>query len=485
MVGLCLLIACGDNEAADPDATIADAAEPDAAIDAPPDAFEGPGMDLPIAAEYQELADHLEAWRVAGGIRNASFLIMQGGEIVFAHGFGDSGRGDGFKAKATSLYRIASLTKMLTATVALQDVAADRIDLDAPITTYLPHFDLAGQPGLTATITPRQLLSHQSGLRDYLPPNAFTTEAFVDAYLTGAAENVLYQLAPSGAFFNYSNTGFYYAGLLTQRAGTQLYREAMQDRLFTPLGMTRTTFLPADVQADGDFAVGVSVRSGMPRDVVPNAYDNTWARPAAHAFSSVIDLAEFVRFLRAGNPAVLPDAERTLLMTPQVSTKDYYDYFRYAFGLIWQDGRWVGDNYHNVDVLWHDGLMPGFRSELMWVPELDFAFIALAGDENAEFWQLEEWVLARYTTLPPPTTPPDIAPDFSRFPAFAGEYFDPVQPGRRHHHRRERSPAHPDAAPRRDGHPVRAGDAGHRRRLVLARNQRQSDQRDVLPRRAG
>lgn len=91
----------------------------------------------------------------------------------------------------------------------------------------------------------------------------------------------------------------------------------MRERVFAPLGMTRTFFRPSEVEADGDFAWGKS--SYDPSGVIaPDTYENPWARPAGYAFSSVRDLADFARFLLQGQDDVLGSAQRQAMMSPRV-----------------------------------------------------------------------------------------------------------------------------------------------------------------------
>ena len=111
---------------------------------------------------------------------------------------------------------------------------------------------------------------------------------------------------PPGTFYNYANPNFDLAGLALERAGGVSYRQAVADRVLSPLGMTRTFFLPSEVIADGDFSDGASTTAtGDPWDVKPDSYDNAWLRPAGYAFSSVLDYAKFIQFLYAGNASVL------------------------------------------------------------------------------------------------------------------------------------------------------------------------------------
>src|SRR5215468_7236718 len=100
----------------------------------------------------------------------------------------------------------------------------------------------------------------------------------------------------------------------------------MQRRIFDPLRMTRTFFLGQDVLRDGNYAIGTNILDAtVPPRVLPDSYDNAWARPAGYAWTSLLDLARFVEFLMNGDGAVLPSSLRRAMQSPQVDTHDLLD----------------------------------------------------------------------------------------------------------------------------------------------------------------
>ncbi|MFD8427485.1 serine hydrolase domain-containing protein [Streptomyces coelicoflavus] len=150
----------------------------------------------------------------------------------------------GSKVPTDGQVRIASNTKMFTATVVLQLVGEGRIDLDAPIETYLPG--LVRGDGIDGhDITVRQLLQHTSGLADY-------DEEVVKDYLTkqqhryfeprelvefGLGKKALF--AP-GSGWSYSNTNYVLAGLLVQKVTGRPVGEEITHRIIEPLGLRHT-----------------------------------------------------------------------------------------------------------------------------------------------------------------------------------------------------------------------------------------------------
>jgi CubicO group peptidase (beta-lactamase class C family) len=282
-------------------------------------------------------------------------------------------------------------------------------------------------------LTIRQLLTHQSGLYDYLALDGPTDDADLSQFLTSPAYAANeYFMDPPGTFYNYANPDYYLAGLALERVGGVPYRQALAERVLAPLGMTRTFFLPAEVIADGDFTDGKSVMSdGTPWDVRPDSYDNAWARPCGYAFSSVVDYAKFVQFLYAGNASVLADSEREAMQSPQVNTLDIggveADLESYGFGLVVDRELQVGDSAYVTKLVWHNGSLPGFTSWFYLVPSTGFGMVWFANADNVELTTSVALALESFAGLTNPTSlpPAGLAADSSLFSSYAGTYDDP------------------------------------------------------------
>jgi CubicO group peptidase (beta-lactamase class C family) len=115
---------------------------------------------LNIYALEQQILGQLQTASVPG----CALALVQDEEIVYARGFGVTSSEDGAVAVTPhTLFRLGSTTKPLTGTVVMRLVESGALDLDCPVTTYLPWFSL-GSPELTERITLRRLLSMTAGL---------------------------------------------------------------------------------------------------------------------------------------------------------------------------------------------------------------------------------------------------------------------------------------------------------------------------------
>ncbi|HEX8793959.1 MAG TPA: serine hydrolase domain-containing protein [Polyangiaceae bacterium] len=417
--------------AMDDDGGASDDATSDSPTDDAADAADAASLDPPIPAAFQAFAQAFDDERVQLGAPGAAVAILENGQLAFFHGFGLKGPSSTQPVDARTLFRIGSMTKSLTATALLGLVDDGKVGLDATLTSIVPNVGLPAGTD-TSALTVRELLTHQSGLYDYLAVSGPTQDSALASVLESASFAAdEYYMDPPGTFWNYANPNYYLAGLVLETAGGTLYRDAVKQRVLSPLGMTRTFFLPSEVDADGDFTNGKSTGAdGGAWDVAPDSYDNAWARPAGYAFTSVLDYAKFVQFLLAGDPAVLSDTQRTAMQSIQVNTDTYGSVEGYGFALIVDQGFNVGTSYYPTKLVSHGGDIPGYASDFYLVPATGFAMIAFANADGVHFQSSVALALQRFAGLPAPGTPPTgVAVDTSLFPLYAGSYDDPNNVG--------------------------------------------------------
>ncbi len=389
--------------------------------------------DPPIEPRFAAFAEAFDAERKKLGAPGAAVAILERGEITFAHGFGTKGPNSDEKVRARTSFRIGSMNKVLTAVALLQQVEAGKVALDAPVTSVIPKLAVTGSelPSLRVA----DLLVQRSGLSDYLVLDGIKAHKSDDAlatYLTSAGfRSRVYFMNPPGLFWNYSNPNYYVAGLVAETVSGAGYRALMSTRVFEPLGMTRTFFLGGEVLEDGDYANGKSTAAdGSPWDVAPDAYDNAWGRPAGYAWSNVVDFARFVRFLHAGNPAVLSDALRAELQSEKLDTLRYAGHEHYGYGVMVSDGVNVAaDEWIGTKVVSHGGDINGFAADFYLLPATGFGIVTLANADGAHFSDAIALAMKSFGELPPPSTPPDVSVDPSSFDAFVGDYEDPYNVG--------------------------------------------------------
>ncbi len=182
------------------------------------------------------------------GIPGAALVVVQDGRIVEERGFGVADA-SGRPVTATTPFMIGSLTKSMTALAVMQLVDAGRVDLDAPVRSYLPSFALA-DPGAAAQVTVRQLLTHTSGIPTAAGTAPLSAPATDLASQVAALRDVA-PVAPPGTRYAYSNANYLVLGRLIEVLAGQPYGAYLAEHLFAPLGMAHAATDVAAAQAAG------------------------------------------------------------------------------------------------------------------------------------------------------------------------------------------------------------------------------------------
>jgi CubicO group peptidase (beta-lactamase class C family) len=195
----------------------------------------------PDQAAFDGWLGDVQRMLAASSAPGASLAVVLDGHLTFAAGVGKKLYNDDAAVTTATRFRVGSLSKMLVAIAAEQLASAGTLDLDAPITTYLPWFALA--PGFDATsITTAQLLSHTSGLPcDTIP----LCPANADTRTQWFAANPQALWTAPGMTWDYSNPGYSLAALVVSAAAGQPeseFRQLMTDHVFAPANMTTATY---------------------------------------------------------------------------------------------------------------------------------------------------------------------------------------------------------------------------------------------------
>ena len=183
-----------------------------------------------------------------------SLAIARHGHVLYARGYGYRDLSKRAHADATTVYNIASNSKQFTATAIMLLQEEGKLRLDDRLSRYLPEFRYGAQ------ITLRELLTHTSGVPDYVDlndlPHRATAKQFVDLVRDAPLD------FPPGARFEYSNTNYVILGMLVEQVGGTSYSSFLSHRIFDPLKMTNasTRVIPAS-QPDG--ALGYTYDNGI------------------------------------------------------------------------------------------------------------------------------------------------------------------------------------------------------------------------------
>lgn len=279
-------------------------------------------------------------------------------------------------AKINHQFMVASITKTFVATVVLQLVEEGKLELDDTIDKYLTaeivnNISIINGQSRGAEITIRQLLSHKSGIYDYLEAGTLHIEGLAtpdrrysnEDRIRYAIENGSSYFAPNEGFA-YSNTNFVLLELVIESATGQSLNTHLVSKIFQPLNLINThfAFQEADIQN--------LMQGYFEDDNITNYITNfDWASPDGGIISNTRDIQRFARALFGGE----------LFQTPQTLQKMLTFENGYGLGI-----ELIVDDAQLGKIYGHSGATPGYTSIMAYVENLD-ATIVISGNQTEQY----------------------------------------------------------------------------------------------------
>lgn len=357
-----------------------------------------------VAKQAQALLERSAAADGPGAV----MLIARGDTVVYRGGKGLAQIELGAPMKSDQVFRVASVTKMLTAATVLKLRDAGKLSLDDTLATYLPNF-----PGASG-ITLRQLLNHTSGVSDRVtaPIPGFSRRDLDTATVVGEIAKRAPDFPP-GARFSYSNAGFILLGAVIEKVAGKPWHEAVREQVVAPLRLTHTVY--------GDFGPLIPGRvAGYSHDgatwAVRNAgYISSSGPAAAGGFlSTADDLSQWMRALATGK--LLKPASVQEMFTAGPEVPGTTPQARYGLGVyLW--------SVRGEPMIGHTGQIPGFASVVGYLPRQDVTVVGLFNDDEANARD-QGRRLAAIALGKPYDEPVATRPSAAALAALAGRYQD-------------------------------------------------------------
>ena len=359
--------------------------------------------------------EELTATRTPG----AAIAVIRDGKVIVTKGYGVSSIETGVPVTPETLFRLGSTTKMLTAALVVGLAEEGKVQLDAPIGTYVPDL-----PPRLSWATLNQLLSHTSGLRDTATMFGLHDDAALGQ--TVRTLNDAFFFAGPGEVYSYANPGYWTAGLVAEVVAGKPYADAMRDRLFEPLGMKRSTLRPT-LAMTYPLAQGHEQAGAAPPAVIRPAADNAGNWPAGSVFSNVQDLSRFViAFMNGGvldGRQVLPARVVARMSSPHAEIPGS-EPTSYGFGLELSTDR-------GIRLLTHGGSRSGYGSSIAMAPDRRAAVIVLANRTGSGMPRTARAAMAvalGREPAPEPPVPPEIPMAQAEMRRYAGAYSQTEKP---------------------------------------------------------
>jgi serine beta-lactamase-like protein LACTB len=333
---------------------------------------QAPSLSPEKRKQFEATVSRFMAANSAPGV---SAAIVKDGAELWSGGFGMADLENFVPATSHTLYRLASVSKSLTATGAMELWESGKLDLDAPVQKYCSAF-----PPKEGTITTREVLGHLAGIRHYRTesqddPEAGNVKHFDDPIAGGLAFFAKDPLvSPPGKEFHYSTHGYTVVGCAMEGASGQKYVDYMKASVFTRAHMTET-------QPDDQTAI-IPLRTrfyAKQKDRVVNAglLDSSYKIPGGGWLSSADDMAQFE--IAILNDTLLRRSTRDIMWTPQKAADGTEN--GYALGWGWGSGKKNGLGFADVG---HDGGQQGTSTVIMIAPERNIGIVVLINMEDLD-----------------------------------------------------------------------------------------------------
>lgn len=316
-----------------------------------------------------------------------SAALVLDGESRWSEGFGMADLENYSPATSSTLFRLGSISKPISATAVLQLWERGKLDLDAPVQKYCPEFPQKEWP-----ITTRQLLGHLGGIRHYSPDgkgdipedSARHFSSMRDALQLFANDPLV---AKPGTKFNYSTYGYTLIGCVFEGAASEKFTDYLRKSVFEPAGMEQT-------RDDDSFAVIPHRTRWYHKDksgIVRNAgvLDSSYKIPGGGIISSADDMAKFEAAIL--NDKLLKRSTRDLMWTSLKTT----DGKETGYGLGWGIVDKLG-----LHILAHMGGQQGTSTAFVVVPGRNAGVVVLCNLDGAEVDKLETQILRIALNLP-------------------------------------------------------------------------------------
>jgi serine beta-lactamase-like protein LACTB len=297
-----------------------------------------------------------------------SIALVDDQKIVWARGYGFADAARKKPATADTVYRVGSVSKLFTDIAVMQLVEQGKLDLDAPVTKYLPDFKPISK--YDKPITLRMLMSHRAGLVREPPAGNYFDPSVTALDRTVRSLNDTELLLEPGAKTKYSNAGIAVVGLVVEETQKQRFARHLYNRVLDPLGMTHSAFEPT-AELNRDLAAAV-MWTYDGREFPAPTFELGMA-PAGCMYSTVNDLGRFMSGLFAGGKGpggqVLQPETLRQMLTPQFAKEGDKTGFGIGFNIAELDGhKRIG----------HGGAIYGFATELSALPDEKLGVVVVA-----------------------------------------------------------------------------------------------------------
>lgn len=371
--------------------------------------------------DLQELKEFVDKYFIEAmdkeKVPGVAVVVVKDGKIYFQQGYGYADVEKKIPVvPEKTLFRVASISKLFTATAVMQLVEQDKINLKNPVNDYIKDFQLENK--YSQPITVGNLLTHTSGLDVNDIGMSARTQNLLQPLGKHLANHKPLQILPAYTVMTYSNYGMALAGYVVERVSGVPFVEYIDTHILQPLGMRHSTFLqPPPPILVPSLAIGYEYKDNKYQ---PQPYTYEHQVPAIALSTTATDIANFmIAHLNQGR------LQGTKILRPETVKEMHRQHFT-------SDARIPGIAYgfqeqvrNNVRIIRHGGLIEGFVSQLVLIPQDNTGVFIVCNSTSTLDSQFIREFLNRYYPI---EKKPNIekAKSLKRLAHLSGNYLDTI-----------------------------------------------------------
>ena len=321
--------------------------------------------------------------------------VVENGRITFLRGYGETLAGSGDPVTPETVFRWASVSKGVAATMVAKLAEVGKIDLNAPVVNYVPDLKLPAGNEYKASVG--DLLSHRLGLYRNAYDNKL--EEGQDPTFLRASLNQLNPTCPPGTCWSYQNVAYDASSEMVSRITHLPYEQAVKRYLFNPIGMNSGSVSLAGLEGSRSWAKPHSVGK-RPLPIV----DTYYKVPGAGGINSNIkDMALWMEAQMGEMPDVVDGKLLDTIHAPYVVTpteRGRLRKFLERLGTAWYGYGWRSYDYAGHHIIGHRGGINGYRSLILFDPDKKSGVVALWNSNSSQPGGLEFEVMDMVYHLP-------------------------------------------------------------------------------------
>lgn len=347
------------------------------------------------AVDYQALDSRLQRLMQRPNMVGLAVGIVENGRITFLKGYGETLAGSGEPVTPETVFRWASVSKGVASTMVAKLAEQGRVDLSAPVAKYSKTLRLPGGAEHRATVS--DLLSHRLGLYRNAYDNKL--EEGGDPQLLRMQLAQLNLICQPGTCWSYGNVAYDAASEIVEHETRQPYEIALRQNLFDPLGMTSASASREGLTGSKSWA---RPHNAGRREI--ELTDTYYRVPAAGGVNSNIKdlavwmLAQMGQMPQVISPNVLGAIHAPLVKTP--GERGRLRKFLERLGTAWYGYGWRSYDYAGHRIVGHRGGVNGYRSLILFDPEMKSGVVALWNSSTSQPGGLEFEVMDMLYGLP-------------------------------------------------------------------------------------